>query len=122
MSVSESLSSDNSDNENFPNDFIENILDSESRRPKGRPPDTARFKGPLENNVNKTRKCGLCNESGLHIDASSEGESSSHKKTQNRKGVKLKHTKENGVKNLKNPRRSAELLEPNTKQFCVKSF
>ncbi|CAG8578468.1 9380_t:CDS:2 [Funneliformis mosseae] len=40
--------------------------DSESRRPKGRPPDTARFKEPLEtsNNVNKTRKCGLCNESG----------------------------------------------------------
>jgi hypothetical protein len=36
------------------------------RRPKGRPPDTARFKGPLEtsDNVNKIRKCRLCNESG----------------------------------------------------------
>ena len=36
------------------------------RRPKGRPPGTARFKGPLEtsNEVNKIRKCGLCNESG----------------------------------------------------------
>ncbi|CAG8557059.1 8650_t:CDS:2, partial [Funneliformis mosseae] len=44
----ESLSNYNSDNENFPNDFIENILDdSESRIPKGKPPDTARFKGPL---------------------------------------------------------------------------
>ncbi|CAG8554024.1 5615_t:CDS:2 [Funneliformis caledonium] len=33
---------DYSDNEKFPNDFIENILDdSESRHPKGRPPDTA---------------------------------------------------------------------------------
>ncbi|CAG8578374.1 10040_t:CDS:2 [Rhizophagus irregularis] len=36
------------------------------RRPKGRPPGTARFKRPLEasNEGNKSRKCGLCNESG----------------------------------------------------------
>lgn len=36
------------------------------RRPKGRPSGTARFKGLLEasNEVNKSRKCGLCNESG----------------------------------------------------------
>ena len=60
MSDSESLSSDNSDNENFSNDFIKNILDdSEIKHLKGRPSDTARFKGSLEtsNNVNKTHKC-----------------------------------------------------------------
>ncbi|PKC05049.1 hypothetical protein RhiirA5_421430 [Rhizophagus irregularis] len=36
------------------------------RRPKGRPPGTARFKRPLEasNEGNKSRKCDLCNESG----------------------------------------------------------
>ena len=38
------------------------------RRPKGRPPGATRFKGPLEtlthtNEVTKSRKCGLCNES-----------------------------------------------------------
>ena len=39
------------------------------RRPKGRPPGTTRFRGPLEtlahpNEITKSRKCGLCNESG----------------------------------------------------------
>ncbi|CAG8549328.1 1203_t:CDS:2 [Funneliformis caledonium] len=42
---------------------IQNLI---IRRPKGRPAGTVRFKGPLEtsNEVNKSRKCGLCNESG----------------------------------------------------------
>ncbi|CAG8571505.1 8332_t:CDS:2 [Rhizophagus irregularis] len=36
------------------------------RHPKGKSPGTARFKGPLEasNEVNKSCKCDLCNESG----------------------------------------------------------
>ena len=36
------------------------------RRPKGRPLGTTRFKGPLEHSseINKVRKCSLCNESG----------------------------------------------------------
>ncbi|CAG8576849.1 2884_t:CDS:2, partial [Funneliformis mosseae] len=45
---------------------IQNLI---IRRPKGRPAGTVRFKGPLEtsNEVNKSRKCGFCNESGLHV-------------------------------------------------------
>ncbi|RGB43139.1 hypothetical protein C1646_750203 [Rhizophagus diaphanus] len=62
MSDSKSISSDDSNDAIFSNDFIESIPDdsdsSESEddydmnvspltRPKGRPPGTARFKGPL---------------------------------------------------------------------------
>ena len=39
------------------------------RRPKGRPPGTARFKGPLQtstqlNEVSTGQKCGLCSNNG----------------------------------------------------------
>ncbi|CAG8472879.1 3799_t:CDS:2 [Funneliformis caledonium] len=77
MSVSELLSNDNLDYENFSNDFIKNILDdSESRHLKGRSPDTAKFKGPLEtsNNVNNSQMSIPKASGGNHHKGSSDKE------------------------------------------------